>query len=153
MNSSLNKNDTQISANERIQNVKNICQERGLRLTAQRSEVLKLLIEQQRAMGAYELLDLLVQKGHSAQPPVVYRALAFLTENGFAHKIERLNAYIACQFCAHQHQPAFLICKSCEHVGEQCIEKSVLTNSDFEVLNEIIEAEGICANCKTHDHA
>jgi Fur family zinc uptake transcriptional regulator len=53
-------------------------------------------------MGAYEVLDGLREAGFGSQPPVAYRALDFLVANGFAHKIERLNAFIA---CAHPGAP------------------------------------------------
>ena len=71
-------------------------QSRGLRLTPARVRVLELLAQEHRAMGAYELLDQLREEGLGSQPPVIYRALDFLVQAGFVHKIERLNAYVAC---------------------------------------------------------
>ncbi len=47
-------------------------------------------------MTAYELLDRLRAAGLGGQPPVAYRALDFLVGNGFAHRIERLGAFVAC---------------------------------------------------------
>ena len=41
-------------------------------------------------------VDRLAAEGFGHQPPVAYRALAFLTEHGLAHRIRRLNAFAAC---------------------------------------------------------
>ena len=80
---------------------------RGLKFTALRRRSLEILLREHRAMGAYDLLAVLADDGHSAQPPVTYRALDFLVTAGFAHKIERLNAYIAYCHLGSDHTPAF----------------------------------------------
>ena len=64
-----------------------------------------------------EVLDRLRDAGFGSQPPVAYRALDFLVANGFAHKIERLNAFIACAHPGAAHAPAFLICRACDAVN------------------------------------
>ena len=48
-----------------------------------------------RALGAYEVLERLAEEGFGNQPPVAYRALDFLVEQGLAHRIRRLNAFAA----------------------------------------------------------
>lgn len=60
---------------------------RGLRLTPVRRRVLEILLERHRALGAYEVLERLAAEGLGKQPPVAYRALEFLVENGLAHRI------------------------------------------------------------------
>ena len=76
--------------------VQAVCDARGLRLTPVRRRVLEILLEGHSALGAYEVLRRLTGEGGAPQPPVAYRALDFLVANGFAHRIERLNAYVAC---------------------------------------------------------
>lgn len=49
---------------------------------------------------------------------MAYRALDFLMEHGFAHKIERLNAFIAYAHPGENHAPTFMICRLCETVAE-----------------------------------
>ncbi|MDM7256178.1 MAG: transcriptional repressor, partial [Paracoccus sp. (in: a-proteobacteria)] len=68
----------------------------GLRLTAVRRRVLEILLENHKAMGAYEILDRLAAEGFGKQPPVAYRALDFLVEHGLVHRVQRLNAFAAC---------------------------------------------------------
>ena len=89
------------------------CASHGLKFTPVRRRTLEILLHEHRALGAYDLLDLLAQDGLGKQPPVAYRALDFLVSAGFAHKIERLNAYIACSHLGDDHSPAFLICRNC----------------------------------------
>lgn len=104
-------------------------------------------------MGAYEILDVLRQEGLGSQPPVVYRALDFLIKNGFAHKVEKLNAYIACNHVGTEHVPAFLICRDCDVIAETKINLSddVLSaaakETGFITERMVVEAEGICPKC------
>jgi Fur family zinc uptake transcriptional regulator len=135
------------------------CLEKGLQFTPVRRRVLEILLERHRAMGAYEILDVLRAEKLGSQPPVVYRALDFLMSNGFAHKIERVNAYTACTHIGVEHAPAFLICTLCDAVVETQSEmsKEVLSraanDTGFAISRVVIEAEGQCPKCQevTHD--
>jgi Fur family zinc uptake transcriptional regulator len=128
------------------------CAAQALRFTDIRRQVLELLLTEHKALGAYDLLERLAEAGHRRQPPAVYRALAFLTEHGFAHKVERLNAYVACAHPGAVHAPMFLICKGCRKVAEALApEEGVLGGAaraaGFAVENAAIEAEGTCPAC------
>ena len=133
------------------------CEEHGIRLTSSRKQVLGILLESHSAMGAYEILDRLRETGQNAQPPVAYRALDFLQEHGFAHKIERLNAFIACASPGEGHTPAFLICKECDTVAEAhtALEDGrlgdVANQAGFEIEKTVVEAVGVCPNCQEAD--
>ena len=127
---------------------------RGLRLTPARVRVLELLGEAHRAMGAYEILDRLRAEGLGSQPPVVYRALDFLIQSGFVHKIERLNAYVACGHPGDEHGACFLICSRCRKVAE--IEDGALdialaqaaAGRGFAMRRTVLEIEGTCPACR-----
>ncbi|SIN81727.1 transcriptional repressor [Vannielia litorea] len=130
------------------------CAARGARLTPLRRRALEILLESHKAIGAYDLLERLAAEGLGDKPPVAYRALNFLTEHGFAHRIERLNAYIA---CAHPeagvgHGAAFLICRDCGRVAESLSEKTPLgkdaREAGFTVEDAVIEARGLCPQCQ-----
>ena len=129
------------------------CAERGLNLTPVRRKVLEFLLAEHRALGAYAILDLLRDAGFKSQPPVAYRALEFLTEHGFAHKIERLNAFVACAHPCQDHAPAFMICRVCDCVAEAHAlpEKGLLakaaSKAGFQIERTVIEAEGLCPDC------
>ncbi len=129
--------------------------ERGLRLTPVRRRTLEILLETHRALGAYEVLDRLAEGGFGKQPPVAYRALEFLVENGLAHRIRRLNAFTACMHPGERHSPVFLICTGCDAVAEvpgagvaQAMSEAA-QSVHFTVDRLNIEAAGLCAGCRS----
>lgn len=137
-----------------------VCRESGARLTPVRRRVLELLLQRHKAMGAYDVLEVLREEGLGSQPPVAYRALEFLVAQGFAHRIERLNAFIA---CAHlddlHHAPAFLICRVCNRVAESAsnISEGPLRDAaeaaGFRIERATIEALGLCTECQSTEPA
>ena len=130
------------------------CKDAGLQFTPVRQRVLSILLEEHRAIGAYEILDILRAEGLGSQPPVAYRALDFLIKHGFAHKIERLNAFTACSHPGNTHAPAFLICRSCDLVAETVADATegrlgkAAVEAGFTIERTVVEAEGVCLNCQ-----
>ncbi len=130
------------------------CLEGGLQLTPVRRRVLEILLERHVALGAYEILDVLRAEGLGSQPPVVYRALDFLVKNRFAHRIERLNAFVACAHPGERHAPVFLICSSCDSVAEAEADSlagqlsKTAQEAGFEIEKAVVEAVGLCPRCK-----
>lgn len=126
---------------------------RGARLTPVRRRALEILLESHRAMGAYEVLERLAGEGFGHQPPVAYRALEFLVEQGLAHRIRRLNAFAACMSPGEAHSPVFFICRSCDAVAESraaavrgALEVAA-AGIGFAVERMNIEALGLCPAC------
>jgi len=151
---SFTPHDHAICAQNLMEAAETRCRSEGLRLTETRKRVLSILLNDHKALGAYDILDLLTQEGKRPQPPVVYRALDFLVKNGLAHRIEKLNAYTACTHSGHPHLPAFLICRDCRAVAEhttQQTQDSISQKADsvgFHVEQMVIEAEGLCPDCQ-----
>ncbi len=128
-----------------------LCAREGLKFTPLRRRVLEILLTGHKALGAYEILDRLGEDGFSAKPPTAYRALEFLTTHGLAHKIESLNAYIACTHPGEAHDPAFLICTDCETVAETEAPAAVgpaAKAAGFKVKATTVEATGTCPACQ-----
>lgn len=129
------------------------CAARNLLFTRVRRRVLEILLQEHRAMGAYDILAVLARDGLGSQPPVAYRALDFLVQNGLAHRIEGLNAYAACTRADHDHVPAFLICRRCKAVAETetGLEQGRLgataRDAGFTIERVVVEAEGLCPAC------
>lgn len=129
------------------------CAAEGLRLTPVRRKTLELLLQEHRALGAYAILDMLRDAGFGAQPPVAYRALDFLVEHGFAHKVERLNAFVACAHPGQTHSPAFMICRKCDAVAEaqtpsvQNALGNAAETAGFQIERAVLEVEGVCPTC------
>jgi len=136
-----------------------LCARRGARLTELRRLVLGLILDAAAPAGAYDLLERL--RGHrgAAAPPTVYRALDFLLQQGFVHRIERLSAFVGCIDShdhgeGHHHAAQFLICRSCGQATE--IEDFEVAHAliaaggkiGFKVTGATIEAEGVCEKCQ-----
>jgi Fur family transcriptional regulator, zinc uptake regulator len=129
------------------------CAERGAQLTELRRQVLALILEGDGPLTAYQLLDRLRETRKRAVPPTVYRALDFLMEQRLIHKLERLNAFIACTDTGHYHPVQFLICRQCGTVAEiedraaaQALEH-VAEQQGFHPRSTVVEIEGTCAAC------
>jgi Fur family zinc uptake transcriptional regulator len=129
------------------------CAENGLRFTPVRRKVLEYLLQEHRAMGAYDILEKLRADGFGSQPPVAYRALDFLVGHGFAHKIEKLNAFVACSHPGAGHSPAFMICRGCDAVAEaeatpaNGVLGDAARAAGFVIEHAVVEVEGLCPAC------
>lgn len=141
-------------ASETLARAEALTAARGLRMTPVRRRTLEILLEQHRAMGAYEVLDRLAEDGFGKQPPVAYRALEFLVEQGFAHRIRRLNGFAACAHPGEAHRPVFLICTGCNAIAEapgaRVAEalKLAARDVDFAIDRASVEAVGLCPACQ-----
>ncbi len=128
------------------------CLDRKLQFTKVRRRVLEILLSEHKALGAYDILARLTDEGIGSQPPVAYRALDFLVSHGFVHRIEKMNAYIACTLPGEPHSPAFMICRVCDAVVEAQPPAGDALNQTardlgFQIENTVLEAEGICPAC------
>ena len=129
------------------------CAARKMQLTPVRRRTLEILLEAHAALGAYDVLARLDADGFGSKPPVAYRALAFLVEQGLAHRIERLNAFVACAHAGANHDPAFLICRGCGTVAEaETVPGGALSRAaaaaGFLIEQTVIEVEGLCPACQ-----
>ena len=131
-----------------------ICREKGVRFTDLRRRVLEMVWVGHSSVKAYDLLDRLAKEGGSAKPPTVYRALDFLIEQGFVHKIESLNAYVGCPNAGANHVSQFLICDTCGAVLESSSPalneqlRILAEDAGFETSRQTVEIHGRCAECQ-----
>ena len=138
--------------NELLHAAEKLCTENHVRLTQRRLQVLTILLGSHQPMGAYEVLQAMNEEEKGITPPIVYRALEFLQEQGLVHRIESLNAFIACDHPGHADQSQFLICSSCHRVAELSATPVASLNQveelGFEARQAIVEINGLCADCK-----
>ncbi len=136
-----------------VQAVEQACAQRGLRLTPLRAQVLALIAAAGKPVKAYDLLDAMKLENGSSAPPTVYRALDFLLEQGFIHKLESVNAFVACHHPQVQHSVPFLICDRCHSAIELEDERiPALLDGEARSLGfvpraQILEVHGLCARC------
>lgn len=151
-----------------LKSAESYCEAAGIRLTDPRRMVLEIVAASEKPIGAYDVLAQLGKKISNPKPPTAYRALEFLQEHGFIHRIESLNAYIACT-TGHKHAGSqFMICDSCGTVSEAhlCQIPTSISgkahSEGFSLHHWNLELHGTCRDCggtrpvtiacHTHDH-
>jgi len=123
---------------------------RGDRL---QSEILAVLRRHVTPMSAYELLARLKENRPKLAPPTIYRGLAALVAQGRVHRLESLNAFMACQRDWHPDPAILSICGACGHVEEtvapELLRKvsRVAGKSGFKPERHVIELHGRCGAC------
>ncbi len=134
-----------------------ICQHQGLQFTPLRKKVLQMVWQDHYPTKAYDILGKLNQRGASAKPPTVYRALDFLLKYGMVHKLHSINAFIGCSHPQQHRACYFLICSQCGEVRECCNSSldQVISNTSsknkFAFKHITLEINGQCSQCqKTH---
>ncbi len=129
------------------------CQQEGLRLTELRRQVLELVWNSHRPVGAYTLLGQIGQTGRKAAPPTIYRVLEFLLEHHLIHRIASLNAYVGCNHPSPTHDAQFFICNQCGEAAELAdpkIDNALARDAKFLgflIEKQTIEVIGICDEC------
>jgi Fur family zinc uptake transcriptional regulator len=135
-----------------------ICAREGLRLTPQRRRILEALLESHVPASAYDIIERLAEIDGKRHAPIsVYRALDFLVEHNFAHRIASKSAYVACDRGAECAPGAtlFLICDNCGAAGEANSNSLGRIVSDetrkhaFLPRLRVLEIRGLCARCRT----
>lgn len=115
-----------------------------------------------RPISAYEVLDRVRPAGITA-PPTVYRALSRLIDEGLAHRLESLNAFVSCaradqgepHEAPHRGRAAFAICERCGVVAEFAEDEAFAAlqrwadERAFAVRRTVIEVTGRCAACQS----
>ncbi len=123
-------------------------------LTRNQSLVMTALEAATQPLSAYSLLDLLRGNGFRA-PLQVYRALDKLVDFGLVHRLESLNAFVACSHpgCETHATTAFMICNTCGHVGELTDADlagrlaAMASASGFALEKSTVELRGLCGDC------
>lgn len=141
-----------------IEHAEQNCKSHGSRLTTKRKQVLSLLAQTNKALSAYDLIDLFVKENGEKIPAMsVYRILDFLEAEHLVHKLKLANKFIACSHitCKHEHGvPQFLICSVCNAVKEIIVNKSTINElnqsveqAGFQLVSPQLEINCICNDC------
>ena len=132
------------------------CSARGIRLTANRDHILKILHRARRPLSAYEIIDRLSRLlGKPVGPPSVYRVLELLVKKSLLVRLESRNAYVLCGHLDHDHEHIIFSCRLCGHIWEhpdariRSLLDDYADQIDFVTEHQTIELSGLCAGCRT----
>ena len=123
-------------------------------LTKNQALVFETLARAKTPMSAYTILDQLRDNGFRA-PLQVYRALDKLLEAGLIHRLESMNAFVACSHeqCHAAGLIAFAICENCGQVlefADAAVSRHLTDwaqDHKFNVAKTTIEIRGACNTC------
>lgn len=126
-------------------------------LTKNQSLVYEALHDATGPLSAYAILDKLREHGFRA-PLQVYRALDKLVSIGMVHRLESLNAFVACRHpgCDTHETMAFTICKDCGKVSEvadaglESRLNDLAHEAGFTLSRSVVELRGLCRACVKH---
>ena len=124
------------------------------KLTKNQALVMKTLSKTPGPLSAYTILDKLRSNGFRA-PLQVYRALEKLLDYGMVHRLESMNAFVACRHPEGKTQSmvAFTICGSCGEVTEISDDSfdrrlhDLATTTGFSLRKSTVELLGLCNAC------
>lgn len=129
------------------------CAAHDLKITEPRMLAFQIVHDADKPLSAYDILEIMGKTLKNPKPPTAYRALDFLADHGFVHRIESLNAYVSCDV-NHKHSGSqFMICDACGHVDEihlcslpQKLQDKVEAEH-FSLHHWNVELHGTCARC------
>ena len=141
-----------------IDHAEKSCKTHGSRLTSKRKHVLLGLLQSDKALSAYELIDLCKEEFGESMPAMsMYRILSFLQDEHLVHRLNLANKYVACAHitCDHEHAvPQFVICGQCQKVEEITIKHATLSelqknveDAGFHLVSPQLEMNCICNDC------
>jgi Fur family zinc uptake transcriptional regulator len=141
-----------------IEHAEQYCKSHGTRLTTKRKMVLSSLLHSNKALSAYDIIDLCKELfDEKIAPMSMYRILEFLDNEKLVHKLKLINKYIACSNITYQKEHCasqFLICCSCNQVKEITVNQSTMTElqedvelAGFQLTSSQLEMNCTCNNC------
>ncbi len=139
---------------ELLSRAEQTCALQGARLTGQRRDVLNCVAQSHSAVGAYDIIERMAEKGARPAPITVYRALDFLESHGLVHRIESRNAFVACSHPHAGRPAAMLVCEACGLVAEFDMPelfaelKAAAEGQGFAPARTVVEMTGRCAACR-----
>lgn len=147
-----------MNTNTVIQHAQQHCEHRGYRLTTKREQVLLILLESNKALSAYGLIDMCEQQFGCRVPAMsMYRILDFLESVQLVHKVHLANKYIASSAATVEQLfgvPQIMICEICHKVEEITISPSItdelsnnVTTAGFSLIKPHLEMNCVCNDC------
>ncbi len=125
-------------------------------LTPLRRAVLETLLNAERPLGAYDIIDKVEgAKGQRLMPPSVYRILAFLCDQKLVARIETTNAYLASVQPIPLQPGMYFLCEQCgsarwiesPKLGDMIDRQAAALG--FRIGKRIVEMQGVCEQCQT----
>jgi len=133
---------------------RNILSSNNYKLTSQREDILKVLIENQNQhFRADTLLKKVKEKNPDIGLATIYRNLELFCELDITNELDFDSSYKYYELNLDENHHHHLVCVNCDKIIEfndevlEKFEKKVEEKYDFEIVNHQIKFYGICKNC------
>ncbi|MEE9451796.1 MAG: transcriptional repressor [Gammaproteobacteria bacterium] len=133
--------------------IKRYCEQKGIKLTPLREEILLIMYQFGQIITAYEILRQLREARPNAEPPTVYRVLEYFQGTSVIHRIASKNAYLCCINPDELHRGQLLLCDICDEANEVFNSGLIQAVTDcssrygFQFRDGLMEIHGVCAKC------
>jgi len=126
--------------------------EKGLKLTPQRQQIVRVLLREKRPLSAKEIGELVNKRFPGIGLGTVYRTLDTLKELGLVSEIVFPDG--GRRFELRQEHRHHLICLGCGRVvsfpfcPDDCVMRVAAANPDFEIHGHSFSVFGYCGECR-----
>ncbi|WP_096086685.1 Fur family transcriptional regulator [Agaribacterium haliotis] len=149
------------SLDQALRAAQKACEQDGSKFTELREQVLRIIWQAGKPIGAYEIIAELEQLSGRTKigPPTVYRTLEFLQRLELIHRVHSLNAFLARNQTRAGSMPALFICRKCKQANEvvnSVFQQAVNLSANemkFQVDEQMLEVLGLCQHCRRSDEA
>jgi Fur family ferric uptake transcriptional regulator len=132
-------------------------EERGLRMTPQRSLIVDVFLKTERHVSSEDLYSLVKRKDRSIGQATVYRTLKLLSESGIAREVDFGEGVTRYEHeYGHEHHD-HLICESCRKSIEvvdpriEELQEKLARDHGFVMTSHKLDMFGLCAKCRAKE--
>jgi len=133
--------------------LKNHISKHNLKVTKERSAVLKAFLESERHITAEELYRHMKDQGSSIGLATIYRTLNLFCESGLAEQRQFGDGQARYELTYNVNHHDHLICQQCHRIIEfenkeiEKLQEKVAKENRFKIFSHKLELYGICARC------
>jgi len=125
----------------------------GIRLTPQRQEVLRVLLEENGHFSAEEIWRRVQRRYAGVSFDTIYRTLHLLTRAGLASEVDFADGCRRFEFAGKGHHH-HLVCLRCGRIEElpfcldDCLARVREKKPDFQIAGHAFKVYGYCRHCR-----
>lgn len=126
----------------------------GIRLTPQRQEVLRVLLEERRPSSAEEILQKVRTRYPAVSFDTIYRSLATFKKIGMVSEVLFRDGCRRFEFNLEGEHHHHLVCLKCGHARKlpfcpaDCLARARKYCPDFEIADHAFTVYGYCSKCQ-----
>ena len=124
-----------------------------LKVTKERSAILRAFLDSDRHMPAEELYRRMKDEGSSVGLATIYRTLSLFCESGLAEQRQFGDGQARYELVYNVKHHDHLICQGCSRIIEfqneeiEALQEKVAKKNNFKIFSHKLELYGLCSKC------